>query len=151
MDITILITDDNDTFEDREFFDDVAEAVFDALDIRFDECEISLLLTDDERIKRLNCDYRDKDKPTDVLSFPMSDNPIEEGGMLGDIAISIETAQEQADEAAIKLEREVAFLFIHGILHLMGYDHERDPDEEEEMFDLQEDILRNLLENGKVP
>jgi len=151
MDINILITDDTGSYENNQLFSDCAEGVFSMLNTEFDSCEISLLLTTDERIKELNNEYRKKDRPTDVLSFPMSDNPLQDGGMLGDIAISLETAREQAEEAAIMPDREIAFLYIHGLLHLMGYEHENDPDEEEEMFDLQEEILRNMLESGKVP
>ncbi|PLX71017.1 MAG: rRNA maturation RNase YbeY [Denitrovibrio sp.] len=151
MDINLLITDEHDSGAETALFSACAEAVFSALEIGFESCEISLLITDDKRVKELNSQYRGKDTPTDVLSFPMSEDPFNEGGMLGDIAISYERAKEQAEEAAIMVERELAFLFIHGVLHLMGYEHENDPDEEEEMFDLQEEILRNLLENGKVP
>ncbi|ADD68296.1 protein of unknown function UPF0054 [Denitrovibrio acetiphilus DSM 12809] len=151
MEISILITDDTEAYGNSQLFSDCAEAVFSMLKVDFDDCEISLLLTTDDRIKELNGEYRQKDRSTDVLSFPMSEDPLSEGGMLGDIVISLETAKEQADEAAIMPDREIAFLFIHGLLHLMGYEHENDPDEEEEMFDLQEEILRNLLENGKVP
>lgn len=151
MEINILITDEKESGTDTKLFRDCAEAVFSMLDTDFDECEISLVLTDDVNIRELNKEYREKDSATDVLSFPMSDDPFAEGGMLGDIVISLEKAGEQAEEAAIRLERELAFLFIHGLLHLMGYDHEAGDDEEEEMFDLQEEILRNLLENGKVP
>ena len=169
MDINILITDEtlnrvtsaegadpspNAQDDDTPFgslFSECAAAVFEMFETDFESCEISLLLTGDERIRELNKEYRDKDYATDVLSFPMSEDPFAEGGMLGDIAISLDTAKEQADEAAIRIERELAFLFIHGLLHLLGYDHEQGPDEEEEMFDLQEEILRNLLEKGKVP
>lgn len=151
MDISILISDDKESGIDSKLFTDCAEAVFSMLETDFDECEISLVLTDDARIKELNGEYREKDYATDVLSFPMSDDPLAEGGMLGDIVISMDTAKAQADEAAIRLEREMAFLFIHGLLHLLGFDHETSAEDEEEMFDLQEEILRNLLENGKVP
>jgi len=151
MDINILVTDDTGSGIDSQLFTDCGEAVFGMLNTDFESCEISLLLTDDKRIRELNKEYRDKDSSTDVLSFSMAKDPFKEGGMLGDIAISLETAGEQAHEAAIHLERELAFLFIHGVLHLMGYEHEHDADDEEEMFDLQEEILRNLLEVGKIP
>jgi probable rRNA maturation factor len=64
--------------------------------------------------------------------------------------IPLRTAEAQADENEITLEREVAFLFIHGLLHLLGYDHETSEEDEEEMFDLQENILYTLIENGIV-
>ncbi|PLX69847.1 MAG: rRNA maturation RNase YbeY [Denitrovibrio sp.] len=151
MDINILITDDVDSKIEPTLFDDCAHEVFSKLKAGFDNCEISLVITDDKRIQKLNKQFRDKDSATDVLSFPMDDEPVDGSVMLGDIVISLETAQRQADEAAILLKREIAFLFIHGVLHLLGFDHEEGPDEEEEMFDLQEGMLRNLLENGKVP
>ncbi|MGD9808670.1 MAG: rRNA maturation RNase YbeY [Deferribacterales bacterium] len=159
MDINILITDDTGSYDKEQMFVDCAEMTFKVLGetfgedskVGFDDCEISLLLTDDARIHELNKEYREKDKPTDVLSFPMAEDPFEEGGMLGDIVISVETAKEQAKDADITLDREVSFLFIHGLLHLMGLDHETSTEDEEEMFDLQENILRNLLEIGKVP
>lgn len=150
MKADILITDDMDSGMKEELFRQAAEAVMAELDISFDECEISLLICGDERIQELNREYREKDYATDVLSFPMSDDPFEEGGMLGDIVISIDTAKRQASEAEIAVEREVSFLFIHGLLHLMGFDHELGPDEEEEMFTLQEEILSKLVKAGKV-
>jgi probable rRNA maturation factor len=151
MEITILITDETDSGLAPEFFDNCAEAVFARLKAGFEECEISLVLTDDETIRKLNHEYRSKDSATDVLSFPLDEDPEDSGGMLGDVVISMDTARAQAFEAAIRIEREVAFLFIHGLLHLLGFDHELGPEEEDEMFDLQEEILQNLLESGKVP
>lgn len=99
------------------------------------DTEISVLLVDNETIQEFNRDYRDKDSATDVLSFPMEED-IEEnsepeviGGpgerMLGDIVISVERAVEQAAEYGHSIERELAFLAVHGMLHLLGYDHEK--------------------------
>ena len=150
MKIEILITDETESGLKPELFQQAAESVMEELDISFEECEISLLICSDAQIQELNKEYREKDYATDVLSFPMSDNPYEEGGMLGDIVISIDTAKKQAQEADIALDREVSFLFIHGLLHLMGFDHELGPDEEEEMFSLQEEILLKLVNSGEV-
>lgn len=150
MKAEVLITDEIESGLKEELFTQAAEAVFEELDIAFDECEISLLICGDEHIQGLNKEYREKDYATDVLSFPMSDDPFEEGGMLGDIVISFDTAKRQAAEAEIAVEREASFLFIHGLLHLMGYDHELGPEEEEEMFTLQEEILSKLVKAGKV-
>lgn len=133
-----------------ELFQQAADAVMAELDTSFEECEISLMICSDEEIKNLNKTYRGKDYATDVLSFPMSEDPYEEGGMLGDIVISLDTAKKQAADADIALEREISFLFIHGLLHLMGFDHELGEEEEKEMFDLQEEILSNLVKSGKV-
>ncbi|MBR5219306.1 MAG: rRNA maturation RNase YbeY [Clostridia bacterium] len=95
-----------------------------------EDYEISVLITDDEHIHELNREYRGVDRPTDVLSFPMFEfdeegNMIDDGGeQLGDIVISLETALRQAEEYGHAPSREVAFLTVHSMLHLMGYDHE---------------------------
>jgi probable rRNA maturation factor len=93
--------------------------------------EISVLLTTDRHIRRLNSDFRKKDKPTDVLSFPAPGHHREQrrGGPLelaGDLAISVETAARQAAEAGHPLHAELEVLLLHGTLHLAGYDHEAD-------------------------
>jgi len=87
--------------------------------------EFSVLLTGDERLRALNLQFRGMDKPTDVLSFP----PLLEtanGGQGGDLAISLETASVQAAAYGHTLQMEVKILILHGLLHLAGYDHERD-------------------------
>jgi probable rRNA maturation factor len=90
---------------------------------------LSLSFVDDEAIRRLNREYRGKDQPTDVLSFPLL-APGETRGpqerMLGDIVISLDTASRQAADYDATLEMEIRRLLIHGLLHLMGHDHERD-------------------------
>ena len=96
---------------------------------------VSLLFTDDENIHKLNREFRQVDKPTDVLSFP-SDEP----GFLGDIAISVPCALRQAEEYGHSVEREIAFLTVHAMLHLFGYDH-IEPKDEEIMRGRQRDIL----------
>lgn len=80
------------------------------------------LITGDERLRELNRTFRGKDKPTDVLSFPSAGIP----GFLGDIAISADRAQEQAGERGHTIEQEISILLLHGVLHLMGHDHETD-------------------------
>ncbi|MDD5018441.1 MAG: rRNA maturation RNase YbeY [Eubacteriales bacterium] len=96
----------------------------------------SLLVTDDDNIRHLNKQYRGIDKATDVLSFP-SDEP----SFLGDIAISLTRAKAQANEYGHSLEREMAFLVAHAMLHLMGYDH-ADENEEMIMREKQREILK---------
>lgn len=150
MEIRIDVMDETDGTDLSVLLQDCAGAVFSELEAGFGDCEISVLITDDGRIRELNNTYRGKDTATDVLSFPMSEDPFEEGGVLGDIVISMNTAKKQAAEAEIAVEREIAFLFIHGLLHLMGYDHETDEEAEEEMFGLQEKILAGLVKAGKV-
>jgi rRNA maturation RNase YbeY len=87
-----------------------------------DDADLSILLTDDAEIQALNRRFLRKNRPTDVLSFPM-----EERGVLGDVAISLETARIQAREQGHDILAEVTVLLAHGILHLCGYDHERGP------------------------
>lgn len=140
----ILYTDEKDTKFTLDFFEKLTNTVFNEIKYN-DHMEISLLLTDDETIQELNKNYRNKDKPTDVLSFPMDDDKI-----LGDIVISIDTAYKQASNVDIDIEREVAFLYIHGLLHLLGYDHETSIEDEKEMFELQERILKKLVDAGQV-
>lgn len=116
--------------------------------------EVSLTFVDDETIQGINYEYRGIDQPTDVLSFAMHEKA--EGGeevdiwyedeapdLLGDIIISVPTAQKQRSEYDHSLEREIGFLFVHGFLHLLGYDHANEK-AEQEMFDLQEKILQKV-------
>ena len=114
------------------------------------DCEVSVTLTDNEGIHALNKQYRNIDAPTDVLSFPLveyentEEPPVDEATMLGDIVISLERAEEQADEFGHSFEREVAFLTVHSMLHLLGYDHVNSEAEDEEMRSRQRDIMKNL-------
>jgi probable rRNA maturation factor len=96
--------------------------------------ELSIVLTDDVTVQRLNRDYRNTDAPTDVLSFAQSEGddvprPSDAPAHLGDVIISVDTATRQAAEHAIPLQDELSHLLVHGILHLLGYDHERATDE----------------------
>jgi probable rRNA maturation factor len=112
--------------------------------------EISVTFTDNAGIKELNSEYRNIDRATDVLSFPLfereeiSELDGEETVCLGDIVISLERACEQAKEYGHSFEREVAFLCVHSVLHLLGYDHELGEAEEKEMFSKQEEILTKM-------
>lgn len=118
------------------------------------DAEISLTFTDNEGISEINRDYRDIDRPTDVLSFPMLEFGDEEEDaefetedglvMLGDIVISIERAREQAEEFGHSLRRELAFLVAHSMLHLLGYDHVDDAVGEKMMIEKQ-DMALNVL------
>jgi len=104
------------------------------LHLKVDErTEISVLFTDDKFIRTLNNKYRGINKPTDVLSFSLQEGAvkspeIESDKPLGDIIISAETAQRQADTLNHGIEKELTVLLIHGLLHLIGYDHEEDKD-----------------------
>ena len=114
-----------------------------------DDAEVSVTLVDNERIRELNNEFREIDRETDVLSFPMGDDesievdPDTDAILLGDIVISLEKAQAQAEEYGHSFTREVAFLLTHSLFHLLGYDH-MTPDEEKEMFAKQEKVLRKL-------
>lgn len=108
------------------------------------EGEISLAFVDNAYIHELNKNYRDKDKPTDVLSFPMDDiNNEQPYVLLGDIIISLEKAKEQAEEYGHSFEREMAFLTVHGVLHLLGHDHEGE--EEREWMEKEQRRVLELL------
>lgn len=121
------------------------------------EGEVTLSFVDDEEIHQLNKDYRNIGRPTDVLSFAMQEetdeelgiiyevddesDPIPYDGMLGDIIISAERAKLQSEEYGHSLERELGFLFVHGFLHLIGYDHQ-DEESEAVMTKKQEAVLQ---------
>ena len=114
------------------------------------DADVSVTLVDNERIKRINKEFRGKNKVTDVISFPLGAydgydiNPENGAYMLGDIVISMEKAHAQAIEYGHSLIREVGFLATHSTLHLLGYDHEDDPDGEKVMLELQDRVLNNL-------
>ncbi|MFT9596271.1 rRNA maturation RNase YbeY [Mesobacillus sp.] len=110
--------------------------------------ELSVTFVSNERIQEINREYRDKDRPTDVISFAleeMGEGELEIVGdgiprILGDIIISIPRAREQAEEYNHSFMRELGFLAVHGLLHLLGYDHMNEQDEKQ-MFDRQKEIL----------
>lgn len=112
--------------------------------------EISVTFVDNERIHELNRQYRDKDAATDVLSFPMGENGVwdidEDNGckILGDIVISMQRAMEQAELYGHSLQREVAYLTVHSMLHLLGYDHESSGLEAVRMREKEEAVLLQL-------
>ncbi len=116
------------------------------------ECELSLLLTDDVAIQELNRTYRKLDQPTDVLSFPQDEEAVNERGetLLGDVVISVETAARQAEEHHLNFNEELILLAIHGILHLLGYDHERSPQDARVMQDKTQAIFE-ILFPGRRP
>ncbi len=103
--------------------------------------EIALILVDLDEIHKINKEYRHKDYPTDVISFESDDE--EDENYRGEIFLCVDKAYEQAKAYGHSVEREFAFLLIHGVLHLHGYDH-LTPEEEKVMFTKQEEILTNL-------
>ena len=114
------------------------------------DAEVSVSFVNNERIRELNNQFRNLDKSTDVLSFPLGENGTydlnnETGAYeLGDIVISLETAVKQAQIYGHSLEREIGFLTVHSMLHLLGYDHETSKLEERKMREKQELILERL-------
>lgn len=113
------------------------------------ESEVSVTIVDNKKIQEINREYRGKDAPTDVISFALTEQGEDELEIiddedipliLGDIIISVDKVEEQAKEYGHSFERELAFLTIHGFLHLLGYDHMTE-EEEKEMFSKQEEIL----------
>ena len=114
------------------------------------KAEVSILLLDDADIAVMNERYLKRTGPTDVISFPMHDYvfPAVQPQLLGDIAISVPTAQRQADRRGMTLHEEMAALFIHGILHLLGYDHETSPAESRRMRAKQREILAQVLKTA---
>ena len=112
--------------------------------------EISVSFVDNEEIHTINKMHRDIDKPTDVLSFPLGENGEYDinndtgAKMLGDIIISVETALEQSKDYGHSFQREMAFLTVHSMLHLLGYDHVNGGDEEADMRRRQTEILESL-------
>ena len=116
------------------------------------DTEVSVTFCDNEYIKKINKEFRNKDSATDVLSFPLydlshdSDEPIiEEGPLaLGDIVISIERAKEQAKEIGNTFLEEIAFLTVHSTLHLLGYDHERSEEDDKIQCEAQKCIVATL-------
>ena len=108
--------------------------------------EVSIVLVDNSHIHELNLTYRGMDSPTDVLAFNLQDGGSavsEEDTLLGDVVISLEKAAEQGNALGHSLKREVAFLAVHGILHLLDYDHDSDASEQE-MKEKQEMILHSF-------
>jgi len=111
------------------------------------DAQLSILIVDDGVIQEINRDYLNKDRPTNVISFAMQEG---EGGgvqpdLLGDVVISAETAARDADEAKTTFESELYFLLLHGILHLLGYDHERGTQAEAQRMEAREHEVFSLI------
>lgn len=143
--------------------DAISEHALAAICARFglaaDDCEVSVLACDDTRIKELNADFREKDKATNVLSWPADERGAKEGQVpdlpevdmfgaieLGDIAISYDTCASEAQDADKPFEHHVTHLMVHGILHLLGYDHINDADAA-----IMERLETELLETLGIP
>lgn len=152
MEIEWIDQTESITKEQQAMLDELLQCAAKELELTSDT-EMSVTFVDNPTIQQYNRDYRQKDQPTDVISFAIEDEGENELSIilddaidlpreLGDILISIERAQEQAKEYGHSLNRELGFLAVHGFLHLNGYDHMTE-EEEKEMFGLQEKILRD--------
>lgn len=145
VDFTNPFGDEYDWLEER--YTSLAQTAFSLLDITVNY-EIDVSLVDDDTIHEINRDYRHVDRVTDVISFAFNDDKDPKDvildpkvpRMLGEILICLPQAQRQAKEIGNTLQRELSFLFVHGLLHLLGYDHMKKEDEEV-MFPLQDKIL----------
>lgn len=131
-------------FDISSYLKDIKSVLKYALKVeKVKNANFNVIFVDNDYIHKLNKEYRNVDRPTDVISFALEDNKEEELSnvrMLGDIYISIDKAREQALEYGHSLRRELSFLSVHGILHLLGYDHMKKEDEKV-MFAKQEEIL----------
>ena len=136
-----IINNTNEEIKELDIINDLLE--FALKKEKQEHVIFNIIIVDNEYIHKLNKEYRNVDRPTDVISFALEDNGSMEtayGRILGDIYISIDKAREQAKEYGHSLKRELAFLSIHGLLHLLGYDH-MEEEEEKVMFARQELIL----------
>lgn len=146
-----IIFDDRQTYKkiDEDILDKAERVMLAVLDYEDydDNYEVSLSFVDNEEIRNLNRDFRNIDRVTDVLSFPMlSDDEFDieyEEESLGDIVISIQRADEQAEEFDHSLEREICFLVCHSMFHLLGYDH-MEEEEAKDMHRREEEVLNGL-------
>lgn len=142
----------------EEIIEKVINKCFEVENLIDSQLYISITLTNPENIHKINKEYRDVDKPTDVLSFPMfekeeidkkiAEKDFEHEDVLGDIVISIEQVQNQAEEYGHGFEREFAYMIVHGFYHLMGYDHM--VEEDKQIMRQKEENILNSLEITRI-
>jgi probable rRNA maturation factor len=153
MEINVLIEEGIEVEPDTEWLQGIIEKTLASENVRT-AVEISLLMTGQDRIRELNREYRGKDGPTDVLSFSMSEQPQEvedtafivpPDGLLhlGEVIVSYPQAVIQAQEHGHSVKRELAILIVHGVLHILGYDHDK-PEIEPAMVAREKEILTRL-------
>ena len=118
--------------------------------VEHDQSELSVALIGNAEMRKLNAKFRNKDYPTDVLSFPVEEGLPGAVRLLGDVIISVDKARQQAKERGRSLDEEMVTLLIHGVLHLLGYDHERSPKDARIMGRLEKKIYRALCDRGKL-
>lgn len=151
MEIVFTNLVDEEESLDRGYEQDYLLIMKRALDLtnRDEACICSVIWVTPEKIHEINREYRQIDRPTDVISFALQDGVDqflvpEQAQELGDIFINIQAIEEQAKEYGHTIRRESCFLFCHGLLHLLGYDH-LTKEEEQEMFALQDEVLDALV------
>ncbi len=132
----------------KKDFETIARRAKEVLQLK-NEYSASVIFVDPSEIHEINRDYRHINRPTDVISFALKDGEddyemMEGNDELGDIFINIQAIVDQANEYGHSMRREVCFLFTHGLLHLLGYDH-MNPEDEKEMFNLQDVILDDIV------
>lgn len=146
MDNVEIFNETNEEIEDLKILKPLLEYARKYEGLENTELEFSIIIVDNKRIHEINKEYRGIDRPTDVISFALEDSEgveLENYRILGDIYISIDKVKEQAKEYGHSEKREIAFLTVHGFLHLLGYDH-MEKEEEKIMFSKQEEILNGF-------
>lgn len=148
MELDFINNGPNQYGDYEKVFIDLANKTFKHLQINVNYI-VDVTIVDNKEIHVINRDYRNVDRPTDVISFAFLDDE-NEGKLIGDapislgqIIISFEKAEQQANEYGHSINREMSFLFVHGLLHLLGYDH-MSKEDEEVMFGLQDEILGGI-------
>ena len=147
MKINLDLGMDIEGFENEIVYEDIEKYIIDVLTKEYEsdrEVYVSVLLTGNEEIQRVNRDFRGKDMPTDVISFAYHDNDEADNGLydsLGDIIISLERVEEQRKDYGHSFKREFYYVLTHGLLHLMGYDH-MEEEEKKVMRAKEEEILK---------
>ena len=148
MEIDFALVNEVEGFDEdyQQIYLEIIKETVNQLEID-EDLELSCILVDDQKIHEINKEYRNIDRSTDVISFALEDNEqYYVSGMtrsLGDIFISIDHAKMQAEEYGHSLKREMCFLFTHGLLHLLGFDH-MEAEDEKEMIAMQKTILEDL-------
>ena len=146
MDNVEIFNETKEEIQDLNLLKPLLEYAREKENLEDTELEFSVIIVDNKRIHEINKEYRGIDRPTDVISFALEDNEeieFDHYRVLGDIYISIDKVREQAKEYGHSEKRELAFLTVHGFLHLLGYDHMK-PEEEKIMFGKQEEILNGF-------
>lgn len=116
-----------------------------------DKSEVSIVIVNDEEITRLNRQYLQRNRPTNVIAFAMASGDLValHPHLLGDVVISAETAKRQSEAVGGRTEEEILFLLIHGVLHLLGYDHEGSPEERRKMEAKERDLFSFLMHSSR--